>query len=74
MFPGLLLTVRLAIVQPEEGMFNMAEITAWHPDVRENSLAKPLPWPQWPERLGLTISLIGLAGAGTMAIRQRKQP
>jgi hypothetical protein len=72
-FPALLLTLRLALDQPEEGMFNMAEITAWHPDVRENSPKSPPPWPKWPEQLGLTISLIGLAGAGAMACRQRRK-
>jgi hypothetical protein len=71
--PSLLLTIGFASLRLGEGFFNMEEITAWHPDVRENTPTKPLPWPAWPEQVGFTISLIGLAGAGALAFRERRR-
>jgi uncharacterized membrane protein len=71
--PALILTPVFVIVHQQEHVPTMERLRSFHPDVPENQLAKPLPWPKWPEQLGLTISLIGLAGAGAMAFRQRRK-
>ena len=71
--PALILTPVFVIVHQQEKVPTMPRLVAFHPDTPENQLARPLPWPEWPEQLGLTISLIGLAGAGAMALRQRRR-
>jgi hypothetical protein len=68
-----MLTPVFVLVHAQEDIPRMQDLIAFHPDTPENQLAKPLPWPKWPEQLGLTISLIGLAGAGAMAFRQRRK-
>jgi len=73
MSPTLMLTPVFVLVHQQEKAPKMAWLEAFHPEVPENRLAKPLPWPKWPEPLGLIISLVGLAGAGAMAARQRRR-
>jgi hypothetical protein len=72
--PALILTPVFVIVHQQEHVPTMAQLIAFHPDTPENQLAKPQPWPEWPEQVGLTISLIGLAGAGALAVRGRRKP
>ena len=71
--PTLILTPVFAVVHQQTHVPTMAWLQSFHPDVPENQLAIPLPWPKWPEQLGLTISLMGLAGTGALAFRQRRR-
>lgn len=70
----LMLTPVFVLVHAQEEVPRMEDLVAFHPDTPENQLAKPLPWPEWPEQLGLTISLIGLAGTGALALTRRRKP
>jgi hypothetical protein len=70
----LMLTPVFVLVHAQEDVPRMEDLIAFHPDTPENRLAKPLPWPKWPEQVGLTISLIGVAGTGTLAFRRRRKP
>ena len=72
--PALILPPVFVIVHQQERVPTIERLRSFHPDVPENQLAKPLPWPKWPEQLGLTISLIGLAGTGALAVRSRRKP
>jgi MYXO-CTERM domain-containing protein len=68
----LMLTPVFVLVHAQEEVPRIEDLIAFHPDVPENRLAKPLPWPKWPEQVGLVISLVGLAGAGAIALRRRR--
>jgi uncharacterized membrane protein len=70
----LMLSPVFVLVHAQEDVPRMEYLVAFHPDTPENQLAKPLPWPKWPEQVGLVISLLGLAGAGALAVRGRRRP
>lgn len=71
--PTLILAPVFVLVHQQEHVPTIEHLQAFHPDTPENQLARPLPWPKWPEQLGLTVSLLGLAGAGAMAVRGRRK-
>jgi uncharacterized membrane protein len=72
--PQLMLTPVFLFVHSNEKAPSLEWLVHFHPDVPENHLQKPGPLPEWPEQLGLTISLIGLAGAGATAVHNRRRP
>jgi hypothetical protein len=74
MSPQLMLTPVFVFLHSQERAPKLEWLIFFHPDVPENHLTNPSqPLPKWPEQLGLAISLIGLAGAGALAVRQRRR-
>lgn len=69
--PVLILTPVFVLVHQQEHVPTITWLAAFHPDVAENQLIRHGPLPAWPERLGLAISLVGLAGAAANGLRRR---
>jgi uncharacterized membrane protein len=72
-FPQLTLTPVFVFVHPHENVPSIAQLAAFHPDVAENHLARPGPLPEWPERVGLLVSLLGLSVSAAMRLASRER-
>lgn len=74
--PTVILSPVFVLVHQQENVPTMEHLKSFHPDTPENQLRRAGPLPDWPERVGLMISLSGLLAAAGMhfQIRRLKKP